>query len=175
MIKKAGEFPATSTQILAELIPTHRALVVVPTSGFAHLQNYFGVTVWPRDLVGCMPIQSGSSNKEFCPPWSLFCPWSAEYLTLNSTHCNSWLLTDQKEKFGSCLKWDLPIPHSQESDSYSPPHYGVWSPALYDSKGSCSWMLHNPATIEQRSMWAELITPKQKPMTLFSQEIWNRV
>ena len=37
--------PTTSTWILADHIPTSRAQVVVPTSGFAHLQNQDGDSV----------------------------------------------------------------------------------------------------------------------------------
>lgn len=80
VIEQGEGLSTTSTWISANKVPTCRAQAVVPTCGFAHLQNQGGRTAWPGDSAGCQSASFRSSNDEFYRPYSLVGPCAGREL-----------------------------------------------------------------------------------------------
>lgn len=71
--EKVMRLPTPGTRISADSVPTCSAQVIVPSSGFAHLQNQGAGAVRPEDSPGTGLPDLGPQTKGFAGPGA----WSA--------------------------------------------------------------------------------------------------
>lgn len=96
----------TSTQILADQVHSCSVQVVIPASGFAHLQSQVGGIPWPGKSVGCTSAWLGSTKEEFCWCSSPVCPHQARKMRHGPTLYGECLLAPPDRK-ASNNPWKL--------------------------------------------------------------------
>lgn len=108
-------------------VPTCSTQVVIPTSGFAHLPNQVGGTVWTGNLAGCRSAWFGSSNEGIRQPSSLICPRPGRGVesVWSIAECSSWpLLTRKPDRENTQAPWSWPSSPAQGGElSHRPTHY----------------------------------------------------
>lgn len=79
-------FATTSRQILADRVHMGSAQIVISTSGFAHLQNQVGGTLWPGNMEEIQVCLIEILKQDVCQPHTPVCSYWGRILSHSPTH-----------------------------------------------------------------------------------------
>lgn len=141
-----------STKILAVQVLPCTARVLVPASGFAHLQNQVSGSVWPGNLAGRRSAEFTSAREEFYQLSGLVCPHPggrAElklYLMQRVAPSPSW---PQSLLLGVAWISSFSLASRSQRHNWSTVEQGPWH-HLTGKASENAWNLHDPPNSEPR-------------------------